>query len=223
MAKPGVRIVSIGFETGRIKGWEDFVPEVRAPRNYKDAAKIAAYEAEAKAKQAEESAENPMTAGIIKLVAVTVNADGERVLTKHDSLVDLLSTHSRDERGNELFVAPRGNLLFEAALLEAASAKNPEASVSVLTGLFVAPMFPRIASMPPYIDPLRVLRTGNDLNSVLPLLRRLGVECKEYSLNTAEWWATIGYILAERLALAKTAEILTEEATPNACGCSRKS
>jgi len=203
MAKD-LKLVAVGFQMGRISNWESFVAEVKAPRNYKDKGKIEAYEAEARARQAEDSAENPATAGIVKLVAVTTNTNGERGLTSFESLDELLTKY-RDAEQPCLLVVPNGSLLFETALIDAV-ADNRHAVA--LTALQVSSMFPKVAEIPAYVDPLRVFKQGTRIDAVLPLLRRLKVECKEYAVNTAEWWAHIGYTLAERLNLDEAVEAL---------------
>lgn len=64
-----MRVAYIGFTVTELPGWQNFVPGIRAPANYKDQGKIAEYIASAQDKQRLEAAWSPLT-GRLNTVAM---------------------------------------------------------------------------------------------------------------------------------------------------------
>ena len=91
-----MRFAYVGFTAGTVAGWEQFVPAPKAPSNWKDKEKIAAYIKEAKESQVLEAAQKPLT-GRFAEVAV-LNQKSELVLQSAWPDVPILDYLSQFDR-----------------------------------------------------------------------------------------------------------------------------
>jgi len=70
----------VGCELNAVPNWEEILPPISAPSNYKDPVKIAAYIAERRDKLAGgEAAEGPLTGMVTRAVVITPGQKGDKV------------------------------------------------------------------------------------------------------------------------------------------------
>jgi hypothetical protein len=80
-----MRKLFVGFTAKARADAEKYLPESRAPVNYKDPAKIAEYERTARARSIEEAADKPLTSGLESVVFLT--EDGSRLKDDQHPLI----------------------------------------------------------------------------------------------------------------------------------------
>jgi len=85
------KYICFGAVKGLIEGWEDMMPPVKAPSNWKDPAKIAQYEKEARAGLAEEAFKNPLASTITNVCLI--NHSGLVFTPKIEEALDMMTCY----------------------------------------------------------------------------------------------------------------------------------